>query len=145
MRMTMPGRFAITFAIAFFGVLLSGTSAQAGAVRGYIDGPVVIGDQIFPGGAVEVQAVGRGDLLAVSLDGRRVALVFRQMQGQMFISGHGHLVLRRDARGLHHLIGLQSGRSTTVVPLQVATVTKGVETIPPADLVQAEGVAGVPR
>jgi len=111
-------------------------SAQAAASLGAeITGPVVIGDQLFAGGEVLLRPVGTGSLLQVLIDGRPVASVFRDGSTGRAPASSSRLVLRQDARGLTHLVGVRRGSpaSTRLAhqPLHVATVAAGLLTVPP--------------
>ncbi len=142
--MTAACRTTLTL-VAVFGALLAGAPSHAGTAKGYVDGPIVVGDQVFPGGTIEVQPVGRGELLAIRLDGRQIALAFRDSRGAAPAKGRGSLVLHRDARGLHHIDGLQSAASASCVGLRVAAVSPGVTTLAPGAPADMEGVARAPR
>ncbi len=142
--MTAACRTTLTL-VAVFGALLAGAPSHAGTARGYVDGMIVVGGQVFPGGTIEVQAVGRGELLAIRLDGRQIALAFRDPRGATLASGRGSLVLHRDARGLHHIEGLRSAASSSCVGLRVAAVSRGIAALPPGAAADGEGFACAPR
>lgn len=86
------------------GLALSGPAfAGAGHQAVRADGPIVLGGQVYPAGLIELEKLGAaGALWAVMLDGRRIAMVFRQAAG-----GTQRLVLHRDLSGLLHLRGIR--------------------------------------
>jgi hypothetical protein len=55
----------------------AGPSQAAASLGAEIAGPVVIGNQLFAGGAVLLRPVGTGILVQVLIAGRPVASVFR--------------------------------------------------------------------
>ncbi|MDH3284232.1 MAG: hypothetical protein OEQ13_05790 [Acidobacteriota bacterium] len=120
----------------FAAVMLVPSAASADTIRATVDGPIVLAEQIFDGGEIQLTTVGNGSLMAVRIDGRQVALVHHQMDGR---SDHGDPVLtfERDQHGNFHLIGLRytgSDRDAArfrFVPLTVATVAKGDRVLPP--------------
>jgi hypothetical protein len=106
----------------------------ASSLRAEIPGPVVIGDQLFAGGAVMLRPVGTGSLVQVLIDGRPVASLFRDGRLGRTTGASSHLVLRQDARGLTHLVGLHQGApaaGSAPRALRVATVASGLVTVPP--------------
>jgi hypothetical protein len=112
--------------------------AQAAASLGAeVAGPVVIGDQLFAGGAVLLRPVGTGNLVQVLIDGRPVASIFRDGSAGRAPGAFSRLVLRQDGRGLTHLVGIRHGSHATArsvhQPLRVATVACGLVTVPPYD------------
>ncbi len=129
-RTLLHGMAMLTLALAAASV-----PAQAASSLGAeIAGPVVIGDQLFAGGAVVLRPVGTGSLVQVLIDGRPVASVFRDGRLGRATRTSSHLVLRQDARGLTHLVGLhQSAPAAGSSPraLRVATVVPGLVTVPP--------------
>lgn len=93
-------------AILVAAVLALGSTALAGgghqAVR--TDGPLAIGGSVYPAGLLELEPLGgTGTLCAVMLDGRRIAVVFREKG-----SGGAGFLLRRDESGLLRLSGVQA-------------------------------------
>ncbi|MCU0229850.1 MAG: hypothetical protein MUC67_00585 [Acidobacteria bacterium] len=100
-----------------------------------VTGPVVIGDQLFAGGTVVLRPVGTGSLVQVLIDGRPVASLFRDGATGRAIGSSSRLVLRADARGLTHLVGVREGaplpNHTAHRALRVATVAPGLVTVPP--------------
>jgi len=101
--------------------------ASSGVARTFTDGPVVIGSQLYSGGELTIYRVGSGDLLAIEIDGQRIALMFRrQIKSRPGQDDH-QLVLHRDDRGFYHLAIRISGESK---PLQMAAAARGLGTIP---------------
>jgi hypothetical protein len=120
----------------------AGPSQAAASLGAEIAGPVVIGNQLFAGGAVLLRPVGTGSLVQVLIDGRPVASVFRDGSAGRAADASSRLVLREDARGLTHLVGVRQGSPASTRsahrPLRVATVAPGLVTVPPYE-------AGPPR
>ncbi|MCU0231816.1 MAG: hypothetical protein MUC67_10635, partial [Acidobacteria bacterium] len=72
------------------------------------DGTIALGGQVFPAGLIELEKLGTvGALWAVMLDGRRIAVAFREATG-----GTQRLVLDRDLSGLLHLRGIRVAHCT---------------------------------
>jgi hypothetical protein len=117
--------------------LFAASFGMAGSTRAYVDGPIVIGDQVFAGGTVDLVTLGRGNLVAVRVDGRQVALAFRE-SGAWTDASHSDLVLRRDSRGMYHLVGLQTANATGRQRLDVASVARGLTNLHPAGIAQSE-------
>jgi hypothetical protein len=113
----------------------AGPCQAAASLGAEIPGPVVIGNQLFAGGAVLLRPVGTGNLVQVLIDGRPVASVFRDGSVSRLPGATSRLVLRQDARGLTHLVGLRHGSHATTrsahQPLRVATLAAGLVTVPP--------------
>lgn len=128
-RTLLHGMAVLTLALA-----AALAPAQAASSLGAeIAGPVVIGDQLFAGGAVVLRPVGTGSLVQVLIDGRPVASVFRDGRLGSATRTSSQLVLQQDARGLTHLVGLhQSAPAAGSAPrgLRVATVVPGLVTVP---------------
>lgn len=103
-------------------------SAQAATLKADVPGPVVIGDQVFPGGTLQIVDVGQSGLVAVRLDGRQVALAFRE-SGTVSRAA-SRLVLLVDQRGFYHLSRL-AAKDDWSRGLQFAVVERGVATIRP--------------
>lgn len=134
--MRRPG-FIRTLAMLALAVT-AGISALSAApnIHADVPGPVVIGDQVFAGGTIELSTVGTGQLVAIAIDGRRIGLAFRESLGATGSWSRVSLVLREDGRGLTHLVGVSRsggdaapGRSSR--PLRIASVTSGLLTVPP--------------
>ncbi len=100
-------------------------AALAGSTVVRVEGPIVIGDQVFPGGTLEIKPLSHEGLYAIRLDGRQVALGFREAGAG---SGAQLVVLQRDRRGMHHLVGLQCATSDRR-QIQVVAVVPGLGTV----------------
>ncbi|MCU0225311.1 MAG: hypothetical protein MUF27_14865 [Acidobacteria bacterium] len=88
----------VAAALALGGTALAGGGHQA--VR--TDGPIAIGGRVYPAGLLELEKLaGSGKLWAVTLDGRRIAAVFRETT-----AGATGFALYRDEVGLLHLRGV---------------------------------------
>lgn len=113
----------------------AGSSQAAASLGAEIAGPVVIGDQLFSGGEVLLRPVGTGSLVQVLIDGRPVASVFRDGSAGRAPGSSSRLVLRQDARGLTHLVGVRHGSPASTrsahQSLRVAAVASGLLTVPP--------------
>lgn len=113
----------------------AGSSQAAASLGAEIAGPVVIGDQLFSGGEVLLRPVGTGSLVQVLIDGRPVASVFRDGSAGRAPGSSSRLVLRQDARGLTHLVGVRRGSPASTrsahQSLRVAAVASGLLTVPP--------------
>lgn len=104
--------------------------------RTYVDGPIVLGDQLHAGGEIRVERVGSGQLLAIRINGRPVALVFSGTCWHRQTTGKSRLCLARDDRGYYFFAvrsrkGLtrQGGEPPSV--LQLAVVGRGLSTVTP--------------
>lgn len=106
---------------------LAPASAFAGTLVAQVDGPLVIGDQVFSGRQLEVAPVLGGRALAVRLDGRQVALAYPEA-GRRGVRG---IVLRADARGYRHLAGLRMAGARPSATVAIAAVTDGASTFGP--------------
>jgi hypothetical protein len=116
-------------------VAATGATHAAASLGADVTGPVVIGDQLFAGGTVVLRPVGTGSLVQVLIDGRPVASLFSDGSAGRAIGSSSQLVLRADARGLTHLVGVREGapvtNHTAHRALRVATVAPGLITVPP--------------
>ncbi len=134
-------------ALALAGTLFLMQDAEASTLRAHVDGPVVIAGQLFSGGEVEVVSVGSGDLIAIRVDGRQVALVYRNQVWKRPDGSDARLAFRVDLQGRRHLVGLSwyDESRTDVAPtaraFQVATVARGVATIDVTDFPSSEAYA----
>ena len=131
-------------AALFFAVVLCITPADAGTIRAYVDGPVVIGGEVFCGGSIELARLGQSALVAIRVNGQQVALAFRDAVGAAPSDNHAHLVLQRDGRGLNHLVGFRVA-SSDVVPLRIAAVSRGLASVPATGYAPGEGVGRAER
>ncbi len=119
-----------TAALSIALVLITlGVPALAGtcAARGFVDSPLVIGDQLYSGGELAIYKVGSSELLAVELDGRRVALMYRSQVERRPGQERPRFVLQRDERGFYHLASQTAGQ---VAPITMASNATGLSTIP---------------
>ncbi|MFN7964186.1 MAG: hypothetical protein U0V87_00655 [Acidobacteriota bacterium] len=98
----------------------------------FIDGPLVIGDQVFSGGSLSLVPVGHSSqLTAVRLDGRQVALLFSESPSRRsdIARAAKTLVLTKDEHGLYRIIGLtyeRDDRGSTLRPFRLSSVAQGV-------------------
>lgn len=105
-------------------------TAVADSYRAMIDAPVVVGDQLFAGGVVQVSTVGSPNLLAVSIDGQRVALIYRQDFERQADSSRAQIVFQKDERGFYHLASWnRQAAQPTPRPVHIAAVSQGVSTV----------------
>ncbi len=124
--MTARRTVALTFFALAFALLLCAQPAQAGSIRAFIDGPIVLGDQIYAGGMLELRAIGQKSVYAVRLDGRQVALAY---PSEGTADAPRDLVLQRDARGLFHLVAVRGASRRQ--ELTMATVQPGLASLQP--------------
>ncbi|UCF67261.1 MAG: hypothetical protein JSV80_16025 [Acidobacteriota bacterium] len=129
--------------------LLPALSFGASSLTAHVGSPIVIGDQLFAGGQIELAPVGRGELLAVRIDGRQVALVYRQSQGRRAAGAAPHFVLDKDDRGYYHLVGLRwatdQDATSKATSFQVAGVARGLSTVPERHFDDSERIASSHR
>jgi hypothetical protein len=124
-------------ASAIAAVLALGGTAFAGAGHLAVrtDGPVAIAGHLYPAGQLELQkASDSGHLWALVLDGRQVALVFRE--GSSRDSGFR---LYRDEAGLLHVQGVRiaqvaGGASEYVYRRSGHTELHAAATLPPRNV-----------
>jgi hypothetical protein len=112
-------------------ILLCSTPSEAGApVRARVDSPVVISGEVFPAGELRISEVS-GALNAIELDGRRIALLHAPADRE---DGSASLRFRRDGEGRLHLLAVSvtTARGYRTLPLRVASVVAGMETVAPA-------------
>lgn len=139
--MTIAPRDAVVTIICAAALVCSGGAAVAGSTVVHVDGPVVIGGQLFQGGTIEIKPFSHEGLLAIRLDGRQVALAFREPGTG---SGAQLVVLRRDKYGRHYLVGLQCTPSDRRA-IQVAAVTPGLETVATIGAAPSDGAVSAAR
>ncbi|MDQ7006030.1 MAG: hypothetical protein Q9Q40_02235 [Acidobacteriota bacterium] len=130
--MTIKARTWTTTLVTLALLTGAGAVTLADTYTAHVDSPVVIGDQLYPGGTVVVQTVGAsGQLLAVEIDGRRVALIYHRPFERRVGSGRADVVFQRDERGFFHLAAWNAGRpDTSPHPVAVAALSAGVATVP---------------
>lgn len=132
-----------TFAcFAFFA--LAGFPALAEAPQETTFGPFVIGNQLFAGGSIEVSQLDIPGLLAIEIDGKRVAVLYRE--GSCTSSRcHPVLVFQCDSLGLYHLVGWKPKGTGETEALRVASVFPGLGTVAPLTAGRGNAFAGVRR
>jgi hypothetical protein len=128
-------------------LLASGLAAADDRWHGFVDGPIVIGDQLYQGGKIEIRTHFRFDAVSIHVDGEPVAVMFHRADGARRPDAKPSLVLRFGERGYRHLVALrwQNGDETSVQrtpvtwDLRVASAIPGLATIePPASLRQPD-------
>ncbi len=72
-----------------------------------VDQPVAISGQIFEAGRVEIAPSAQGNLQAVLVNGRQVALVFRHAVDRLPAGANATLMFRYDEQDVAHLVGLE--------------------------------------
>ncbi|GAB4222494.1 MAG: hypothetical protein Kow0062_20170 [Acidobacteriota bacterium] len=140
-------RNGLTGSLALFVTVLAMTSlAGAATYTAHLDGPIVIGDQLFGGGEVRLVDVAAGSpMVAIVIDGRQVALCERQTRGTRPNGSRPALVVEYDSRGFQHIVGIEfrmPGSDDPAVAfraLRPVTVARGLATVPPHRL-DAEAV-----
>ena len=118
-------------------LLTFGVALAAKPVRVFIGGPLVVGDQVFSGGELEIIPRFEGRLFVLKLDGRQIALA--SPVGEKVRPGK--VLVKVDPSGMWHLLGLRVEDSHPVM-LAFDSVTEGLATLrtgPKAD----EGIASV--
>lgn len=127
MKRTNPVLAMVAF-FTFFA--LAGFPAQAEAPQETPFGPFVIGNQLFAGESVQVRQLDISGLLAIEIDGKRVAVLFREGS---CASGRCHpaLVFQCDSLGLYHLVGWKPQGTGETKALRVASVIPGLGTVAP--------------
>lgn len=118
-----------TVAITLFAlvvVLFCAQPVQAGSIRAFVDGPIVLGDQVYAGGMLELRPIGQKTVYAVRLDGRQVALAY---PSDGTAEAPRDLVLQRDARGLFHLVAVRGASRRQ--ELTMAAVQPGISSLQP--------------
>ena len=97
-------------------IILAGLAALAcspvaagnNSLRAHLDEPIVVGDQLFSGGMLELVQTGVGrDLLALRIDGEQVAIVAVQTYGNAPAGSRPYLVVEHDQRGFAHVVGMR--------------------------------------
>jgi hypothetical protein len=117
-------------------LLVLGSAFAAAPIKVFIGGPLVVGDQVFSGGELEIVPLRDGRVLALRLDGRQIALA--SAGGGMMKAQK--VVVKVDDAGYWHLTGLRATATSPVTTLAFDAVTEGLATLrsgPKAD----EGVA----
>ncbi|HHN75648.1 MAG TPA: hypothetical protein ENK10_10495 [Acidobacteria bacterium] len=130
--MTIKARTWTTTLVALALLAGVGTATLADTYSAHVNSPVVIGDQLYPGGTVVVRTVGTsGRLLAVEIDGQRVALIYHQPFERRVGFGNADVVFQRDERGFYHLAAWNARRPhSSPRPVAVAALSTGVATVP---------------
>jgi len=120
--------------VAVAALALVGT-VEAGTLRAHVDGPFVIGDQLFSGGVLELRVVGQGSLVQISVDGRPVAIAFRSSLADGMLAANSSIAFRRDTRGYLHMVGLDyaaaNTKDTRQAPMLLSSVARGLATVTP--------------
>jgi hypothetical protein len=138
---------ALTLTALVVLLLAAGTAVADERWHGFVDGPIVIGDQLYQGGEIEIRTHFRFDAVSIRLDGEPVAVMFHNSDGARARDAKPALVLRFDERGYRHLVALrwQDGDETSVQrtrvtwDLRVASAIPGLATIePPSRAIQPD-------
>jgi hypothetical protein len=122
----------LTLGIALIALATNPVLATEKTFDAFLDGPLVIGDQVFSGGSLRLVPVGHSSqLTAVRLDGRQVALLFSESPSRRSDIGRDArtLVLTKDERGLYRIVGLtfdRDDRGTTLRAFRLASVAQGL-------------------
>ena len=143
LRKGLPGSFAL-----FVTILAMTSLAGAATYTAHVEGPLVIGDQLFGGGVLQLVDVGAGHrMVAVVIDGRQVALCDRVTRGTPPSGSRPSLLIEFDSRGFQHIVGVQFTRPGSNDParairlLRPVQVARGLATVPPQRLQPAAAVA----
>ena len=102
----------LRFAVVMIGLALLASApilaANNNSLQAHVDEPIVIGDQLFSGGTIQLVQTGIGrDLIALRIDGEQVAIVSMHSHGAKPKGSRPYLVLERDQRGFAHVVGLR--------------------------------------
>jgi hypothetical protein len=125
---------------ALTALLLAATAAQAGeSWHGFVDGPLVIGDQLYKGGEIEIRTHFRYDAVSIRIDDEPVAVMFYKGDGPRNRNAEPALVLRYGERGYPHLVAIRwqidDEKTVQRTPLEwdlrVASSIPGLATVPP--------------
>ncbi len=133
--------------ILILGILILGSVAASAASDyvGHVDGVIIIGDQLFSGGRIEVSSLGASNYVTISIDGRPVAIMDRATSGPWPDNPKPELVLRYDSRGFRHLTSLRLvSRSNGAIrksELRVASLSRGIATVPSYETLMETGTA----
>lgn len=133
MRQTIRSLDCLALA-ALAALILGSLPAQAEpTIVAHVDQPIVVGNQVFPGGEIEIVPVTGSGVVAVRTNGRQVATMFLQSLGVRNPGRDVSLVFHRDAHGLLRLVGLErsdrSGGAPLEQKLRVAAVARGVASL----------------
>jgi hypothetical protein len=141
---TTRNRSTVVLVLAALSVLLlAATAAHAGEYwHGFVDGPLVIGDQLYKGGEIEIRTHYRYDAVSIRIDDEPVAVMFYKGDGPRNRDAEPALVLRYGERGYPHLVSIRwqldgdEGKQTVQrTPLEwdlrVASAIPGLATVPP--------------
>lgn len=121
-------------------MLLAATVAQAEEYwHGRVDGPFVIGDQLYKGGEIEIRTHFDYDAVSVRVDGRPLAVMFYKGNGPRNRDAKPSLVMRYGERGYPHLVAIRwvdgdeqiLERTPLEWDLKVASAVPGLATVPP--------------
>jgi len=106
------------------------TLTAAESYSAFVDGPVVVGDQLFSGGVVVLEELASPQILAVNIDGARVAMIYRQDFERHADNSRAQIVFQRDERGFFHLASYDGSRQAQPLPVRVAVVSQGLSSVP---------------
>lgn len=133
-RTVLRGIAAVTLMLATIG---GAALAGATSLRTYVTHPVVIGDQLFAGGTVQLVDVGISrDRIGVVIDGVQVAVMSKALDGTRPPGSRPHLVFELDERGFRHLVAIRytlkesDDPRTAVRELVPIHVETGLATVP---------------
>jgi hypothetical protein len=101
-------RFVLVLAAAAAILSVSTGTALADEIyTGFVVGVIVIGDQLYKGGDIEMRTHDSFGLVSIHLAGEPVAVMFWNSERAREQSARPGLVLRYDARGYRHLVGVR--------------------------------------
>lgn len=99
-----------------------GSVTHAGGIVVRINEPFVLGTEIYDGGQLAIVPVSAPGYLAVRLDGRQIALLYRHDSGYGTEFAQPRLVFWRDRQGLLHLDRIRYSASHGLVTRSVGLV-----------------------
>lgn len=134
--MTRTCRTLLNLCFLALGTAVVPAQASGNTFVTHIDGPLVIGDQLFSGGRLELVTLRPGQITAVRVDGQQVALLFEETVAHRDRTQYGKrfVVLQSDARGYQHLVALgyatKHPADRAFQPLRVAALSRGIASVP---------------
>jgi hypothetical protein len=131
-QMTTQTRYFLRCSLLLLSVATVPSLAVDNTFKTFIDGPLVIEDQVFSGGTLDLIKIGNtNQTMAVRLDGRQIAIVYQESVALKTSIGATRktLVMTKDQYGFYHLDGvtyqLVGDSRTSFRPLRIATLARG--------------------
>jgi hypothetical protein len=103
-------------------------------VKGRMNSVFVVGDQIFGGGQIALRSVSKGDVIALEINGRPVALLTPVYRGPRVADATPRIVFKRDERGFLHFAYVmyesENGPGRQVISFRITALSPGLATLP---------------